>query len=178
MVILTARFYLYIRPSGLKCFAGHATPAMAGLTTNLRISCSLGRPHPERRLAHNILFYLYERTVKSILARRIRIPTSNRLTDIRRNRSPLVSRESVESGASATLYQESGSSVLCAFIDMQTYNVRIDFMKSSGCASLKNTASSLVCFFLLVFALLLSPNTVWAQSDAGANDPRVSKLYG
>ena len=60
---------------------------------------------------------------------------------------------------------------------MQTRNDRIDFMKSSGQSSLKNAASSLVCLFFLGFVLLFSPNCVLGQSGAGADDPRVSKLY-
>jgi len=64
-----------------------------------------------------------------------------------------------------------------ASIDMQTRNDRIDFMKSSGQSSLKNAASSLVCLFFLGFVLLFSPNCVLGQSGAGADDPRVSKLY-
>lgn len=64
-----------------------------------------------------------------------------------------------------------------ASIDMQTRNDRIDFMKSSGQSSLKNAASSLACLFFLGFVLLFSPNSVLGQSGAGADDPRVSKLY-
>ncbi len=60
---------------------------------------------------------------------------------------------------------------------MPTRNDRIGFMKSSGRGLPGNTANSLVSIFLLAFALLSSSNTVLAQSDAGANDPRVSKLY-
>jgi tetratricopeptide (TPR) repeat protein len=60
---------------------------------------------------------------------------------------------------------------------MQTRNDRIDFMKSSGQSSLKNAASSPACLFFLGFVLLFSPNIVLGQSGAGADDPRVSKLY-
>ena len=65
-----------------------------------------------------------------------------------------------------------------ASIDMQTSNDRIDFMKSSGLASPRNAARGLVGFLVLAFALLLSSNSALAQSGAGADDPRVSKLYG
>src|SRR5215467_2791373 len=61
---------------------------------------------------------------------------------------------------------------------MQTRNDRIVFMKSLGQALPRNAASSLVCFLLLAFVFLSSASTVCTQSDAGANDPRVSKLYG
>src|SRR2546430_5014772 len=61
---------------------------------------------------------------------------------------------------------------------MQTSNDRIDFMKSSGLASPRNEARGLVGFLVLAFALLLSSNSALAQSGAGADDPRVSKLYG
>jgi len=64
-----------------------------------------------------------------------------------------------------------------ASIDMQTRNDRIDFMKSSGQSSPRNAASSLACLFFLGFVLLFSPNSVLGQSGAGADDPRVSKLY-
>src|SRR5436190_2410825 len=60
---------------------------------------------------------------------------------------------------------------------MQTSNDRIDFMKSSGLASPRNEARGLVGFLVLAFALLLSSNSALAQSGAGADDPRVSKLY-
>jgi len=61
---------------------------------------------------------------------------------------------------------------------MQTRNDRIGFMKSSGQSSPRNAASSLVCLFLLAYTLLFLSNAVLAQSEAGANDSRVSKLYG
>jgi tetratricopeptide (TPR) repeat protein len=61
---------------------------------------------------------------------------------------------------------------------MQTSDDRIDFMKSSGLASSRDaTTSGLVCLVLLGLTLLFSSNTVLAQSDSVANDPRVSKLY-
>ena len=60
---------------------------------------------------------------------------------------------------------------------MPTRDDRIGFMKSSGLTMARNAARSLVWLSLLAFALLFSSNIVWAQSDAGANDPRVSKLY-
>ena len=50
-------------------------------------------------------------------------------------------------------------------------------MKSSGQSSPRNAASSLACLFFLGFVLLFSPNSVLGQSGAGADDPRVSKLY-
>lgn len=61
---------------------------------------------------------------------------------------------------------------------MRTRDDRIDFMKSSGLASSRDAAKGLVCLLFLGLALLFSSNRVLAQSDAGANDPRVSKLYG
>src|SRR5690348_2627829 len=60
---------------------------------------------------------------------------------------------------------------------MRTRDDRIDFMKSSGLASPSNAARGLVGFLALGFALLLSSHSGLAQSDAGANDPRVAKLY-
>jgi tetratricopeptide (TPR) repeat protein len=60
---------------------------------------------------------------------------------------------------------------------MQTRNDRIDFMKSSGQASPKNAASPLAYWFFLGFVLLFSSNSLLGQSGAGADDPRVSKLY-
>ena len=69
--------------------------------------------------------------------------------------------------------------VFSASIDMRTCDDRIDFMKSSGLIALpRSTARSLVCLLSLGLALLVSSSAVFAQSDAGANDPRVSKLYG
>jgi tetratricopeptide (TPR) repeat protein len=62
--------------------------------------------------------------------------------------------------------------------DMPTRNVRIDSMKSSGPTSHRRAKGALLCLVLFVFALLLSSNSASAQSEAGANDPRVSKLYG
>lgn len=50
-------------------------------------------------------------------------------------------------------------------------------MNSSGLVSLRSAAMWLVCLLLFGLALLFSSNRVLAQSDAGANDPRVSKLY-
>jgi tetratricopeptide (TPR) repeat protein len=64
-----------------------------------------------------------------------------------------------------------------ASIDMRTRDDRIDFMKSSGLASPRNAARGLVGFLALGFALLLSAHSGLAQSGAGANDPRVAKLY-
>ena len=60
---------------------------------------------------------------------------------------------------------------------MQTHNDKIGRMKFSGLALPRNAISSPVGLFLMAFALVSSANAVWAQSDAGANDPRVSKLY-
>jgi tetratricopeptide (TPR) repeat protein len=60
---------------------------------------------------------------------------------------------------------------------MQTRDDRIDFMKSSGLVSTRNAARGLVGILFLGLALLLSSNSGFAQSDAGANDPRVAKLY-
>jgi len=65
-----------------------------------------------------------------------------------------------------------------ASIDMQTCDDTIGFMKSPGLTALPRIAiPSLVCPLLFGLAVLLSSNTVLAQSDGGANDPRVSKLY-
>lgn len=61
---------------------------------------------------------------------------------------------------------------------MQTRNVRIDSMKSSRPTSHRHAKGSLLCLLLVGFALLFSSNSALAQSDAGANDPRVSQLYG
>ena len=61
---------------------------------------------------------------------------------------------------------------------MQTCDDRIGFMKSPGLTALPRIAiPSLVCPLLFGLAVLLSSNTALAQSDGGANDPRVSKLY-
>lgn len=51
-------------------------------------------------------------------------------------------------------------------------------MKFSGPTSRRHAKGSLLCLLLVGFALLFSSDSVLAQSDAGANDPRVSKLYG
>lgn len=61
---------------------------------------------------------------------------------------------------------------------MRTRDDRIDFMKSSGLASSTDATRGLVCLLFFGLALLFSSNTVLGQSDVGANDPRVSKLYG
>ena len=60
---------------------------------------------------------------------------------------------------------------------MRTRIVRIDFMKSSGLTSQRNAAGLLPCL-LLGFVLFFSSISVLAQSDAGATDPHVAKLYG
>ena len=51
-------------------------------------------------------------------------------------------------------------------------------MRFSGLASSRNAGGWLACLLFLGLALLFSSNRVLAQSDAGASDPRVSKLYG
>ena len=60
---------------------------------------------------------------------------------------------------------------------MRTRDDRIEFMKSSGLASSRSATRGLVCLLFFGLALLFSSNTVLAQSDEGASDPRVSKLY-
>src|SRR5262249_1694090 len=62
-------------------------------------------------------------------------------------------------------------------IDMRTRDDKIDFMKSSGLTSSRDAARALFCLLFLPFALVFSSDCVLAQSDGGANDPRVSKLY-
>lgn len=62
--------------------------------------------------------------------------------------------------------------------DMRTRNVRIDFMESSGPTSHRHATGLLLCLLLVGFVHLFSSSSALAQSDAGANDPRVSKLYG
>jgi len=60
---------------------------------------------------------------------------------------------------------------------MRTRDDKIDFMKSSGLTSSRDAARGLFCLLFLGFALVFSSHCVLAQSDGGANDPRVSKLY-
>jgi len=89
----------------------------------------------------------------------------------------LVSRESYEYCQAPPITHGNPTRFFPASIDMRTRDDRIEFMKSSGLNPSTDAVRGLFCLLFLGVALLFSSVCVLAQSDGGANDPRVSKLY-